>query len=129
MATSTQPGATGETPGIEAVTIAIVLNVERHSVLDGLASVQGNPDLKPSFTNNLTAYYNFFDFDNNRTLFSNISFSQTQNEVVTNTIIYPANYAPNTLLDNSYFTKFFKKVEDITPEEFRKNIINQNHHG
>jgi len=31
--------------------------------------------------------------------------------------------------DNSYFTKFFKKVEGITPEEFRKNILNQNHHG
>jgi AraC family transcriptional activator of pobA len=25
--------------------------------------------------------------------------------------------------DNSYFTKFFKKLEDITPEEFRKKII------
>lgn len=31
--------------------------------------------------------------------------------------------------DNSYFTKFFKKAEGITPEEFRKKIINQNHHG
>jgi AraC-like DNA-binding protein len=30
--------------------------------------------------------------------------------------------------DNSYFTKFFKKVEGITPEEFRKKILNQNHH-
>jgi len=30
--------------------------------------------------------------------------------------------------DNSYFTKFFKKAEGITPEEFRKNILNQNHH-
>ncbi|SHN10634.1 AraC family transcriptional regulator [Mucilaginibacter sp. OK098] len=31
--------------------------------------------------------------------------------------------------DNSYFTKFFKKTEGVTPEEFRKNILNQNHHG
>lgn len=30
--------------------------------------------------------------------------------------------------DNSYFTKFFKKSEGITPEEFRRNILNQNHH-
>ena len=30
--------------------------------------------------------------------------------------------------DNSYFTKFFKKVEGITPEEFRKKILNHNHH-
>jgi len=27
--------------------------------------------------------------------------------------------------DNSYFTKFFKKFEGKTPEEFRKNILNQ----
>lgn len=30
--------------------------------------------------------------------------------------------------DNSYFTKFFKKTEGVTPEEFRKNILKQNHH-
>jgi len=27
--------------------------------------------------------------------------------------------------DNSYFTKFFKKAAGITPEEFRKNTLNQ----
>jgi AraC family transcriptional activator of pobA len=31
--------------------------------------------------------------------------------------------------DNSYFTKFFKKVEGITPEQFRKKILNPDHHG
>ncbi|MDR3694404.1 helix-turn-helix transcriptional regulator [Mucilaginibacter sp.] len=30
--------------------------------------------------------------------------------------------------DNSYFTKFFKKFEGKTPEEFRKGILNQHHH-
>ncbi|MDF2430388.1 MAG: AraC family transcriptional regulator, transcriptional activator of pobA, partial [Mucilaginibacter sp.] len=30
--------------------------------------------------------------------------------------------------DNSYFTKFFRKAEGITPEEFRKNTINPSHH-
>jgi AraC family transcriptional activator of pobA len=30
--------------------------------------------------------------------------------------------------DNSYFTKFFKKFENITPEEFRKKILKSNHH-
>jgi len=29
--------------------------------------------------------------------------------------------------DNSYFTKFFKKLENITPEEFRKKLLND--HG
>jgi len=30
--------------------------------------------------------------------------------------------------DNSYFTKFFKKAEGKTPEKFRKQILNANHH-
>ena len=30
--------------------------------------------------------------------------------------------------DNSYFTKFFKKLAGVTPEEFRKTILNHNHH-
>ncbi|MDB5015660.1 MAG: araC 2 [Mucilaginibacter sp.] len=30
--------------------------------------------------------------------------------------------------DNSYFTKFYRKAEGITPEEIRKNILNVNHH-
>jgi len=30
--------------------------------------------------------------------------------------------------DNSYFTKFFKKAEGKTPEQFRKQILNVNHH-
>jgi len=73
---------------------------------NALYPVQGNPGLKPSFTNNLSIAYNSFDFDNNRTFFTNASFSQTQNQVVTNTIIYPANYTPNPLLDNAYFTRY-----------------------
>ncbi|MCR8561675.1 AraC family transcriptional regulator [Mucilaginibacter sp. BJC16-A38] len=36
-------------------------------------------------------------------------------------IAYELNFS-----DNSYFTKFFKKTEGVTPEEFRKNILNQN---
>lgn len=73
---------------------------------NALYPVQGNPGLKPSLTNNMSVQYNFFDFANSRTLFTNASFSQTQNQVVTNTIIYPANYTPNPLLDNSYFTQY-----------------------
>jgi len=38
-------------------------------------------------------------------------------------IAYQLNFS-----DNSYFTKFFKKVEGLTPEEFRKKITNQSHH-
>ncbi len=73
---------------------------------NALYPVQGNPGLKPEFINNLSVQYNFFDFDNSQTLFTNASFSTTQNQVATNTIIYPANYAPNPLLDNTYFTRY-----------------------
>ncbi|HWD87956.1 MAG TPA: outer membrane beta-barrel protein [Mucilaginibacter sp.] len=73
---------------------------------NALYPVEGNPDLKPSFSNNLSVAYNFFDLDNNHTLFTNASFSQTENQVVTNTIVYPANYTPNPLLDNAYFTRY-----------------------
>jgi AraC family transcriptional activator of pobA len=38
-------------------------------------------------------------------------------------IAYALNFS-----DNSYFTKFFKKTENITPEEFRKRLLNKNHH-
>jgi AraC-like DNA-binding protein len=31
--------------------------------------------------------------------------------------------------DNSYFTKFFRKIAGVSPEEFRKNILNNLHHG
>ena len=85
-------------------TFAQLLPVTDYS--NALYPVQGNPGLKPAFTNNLSAQYNFFDFGNGRMLFSNASFSQTQNQVATNTIIYPAVYTPNPLLDNSYFTKY-----------------------
>jgi len=38
-------------------------------------------------------------------------------------IAYALNFS-----DNSYFTKFFKKTENITPEEFRKRLLNKIHH-
>lgn len=39
----------------------------------------GNPDLKPSFSNNLTVFYNNFDFAKFRSLFVFANFSQTFN--------------------------------------------------
>jgi len=67
---------------------------------------QGNPNLKPSFTNNFSARYNRFDFNSGNSLFTNISFSQTQDQVVTNTITYPRKYAPNPELQNTYLTQY-----------------------
>lgn len=47
--------------------------------------VYGNPDLKPSFTNSLNLRYNQFDIASGNSLFTNLSFSETQNAIVTNT--------------------------------------------
>jgi hypothetical protein len=73
---------------------------------NALYPVEGNPNLKPSFTNNLSVQYNQFDFNTGKILFINFSFAQTQNQVVTNTITYPAVYKPDLRLQNTYLTKY-----------------------
>ena len=73
---------------------------------NALYPVEGNPGLKPSFTNTLSLQFNRFSFETGRTLFTNFSFAQTQDEIVTNTIVYPAVYKPNPGLAGTYFTKY-----------------------
>ncbi len=73
---------------------------------NALYPVTGNPNLKPSFTSNISARYNQFSFDTGNLLFTNLSYTQTQNQVVTNTIIYPAVYKPNAALENTYLTRY-----------------------
>jgi len=46
--------------------------------------VYGNPDLKPSFTNSINIRYNQFDIASGNSLFTNLSFSETQDAIVTN---------------------------------------------
>ncbi len=73
---------------------------------NALYPVQGNPKLQPMFTNNFSARYNRFDFTSGNTFFSNISFSQIQNQVVSNTITYPRKYPADPALQNTYLTQF-----------------------
>lgn len=47
--------------------------------------VYGNSKLKPEFTNNLNLRYNAFDIASGNALFTNLSFSETQDKIVTNT--------------------------------------------
>ena len=47
----------------------------------------------------------------------------TNQQITITEIAFKLNFS-----DNSYFTKFFKKTEGVTPEEFRKNILNHTHH-
>lgn len=73
---------------------------------NALYPVQGNPALKPQFTSNFSARYNKFDFASGNTVFTSLNFSQVQNQVVTNTISYPARYQPNPALQNTWLTQF-----------------------
>ncbi|HZY38039.1 MAG TPA: outer membrane beta-barrel protein [Mucilaginibacter sp.] len=73
---------------------------------NALYPVEGNPGLKPFFTNNMSAGYNVFDMNTFRMLFTNVSFTTTQNQITTNTISYPAVYTPNPLLQSTYFTTY-----------------------
>jgi hypothetical protein len=68
--------------------------------------VQGNPNLKPEFNNNLSLRYNNFDFQSGNVFFSNLSFTKTDNKIVANTITYPANYAPDSKLAGSILTQY-----------------------
>jgi hypothetical protein len=48
--------------------------------------VEGNPELKPAFTNNVSIRYNNFSFATGNVFFANFTFQKIQNQVVTNTI-------------------------------------------
>lgn len=64
--------------------------------------VTGNPDLLPEFTNNMRLRYANFDFATSNVLFVNLSYSATQNKVVTNTINLPDPNDPSVLRENRY---------------------------
>ncbi|MEB0263853.1 outer membrane beta-barrel protein [Mucilaginibacter sp. 10I4] len=58
---------------------------------NALYPVQGNPNLNPEFTNNLSLRYNAFSFQTGNIFLVGLNFSQTDNKIVQNII----NYAPN----------------------------------
>lgn len=68
--------------------------------------ITGNPDLKPEFNNTFSVRYNHFDFASGNVFFSNLSFVQTDNKIVSNSITYPANYTPDTRLSNTIATQY-----------------------
>ncbi|MDN5285551.1 MAG: hypothetical protein JWR38_1825 [Mucilaginibacter sp.] len=73
---------------------------------NALYPVEGNPNLKPQFTNNFSIRYNNFSFATGNVFFANFSFQQVQNQVVTNTITYPRLYAPNPRFQNTILTQY-----------------------
>ncbi|OCX50376.1 hypothetical protein BEL04_21565 [Mucilaginibacter sp. PPCGB 2223] len=62
--------------------------------------VQGNPALKPEFSNNFSIRYNQFSFGTGNILFTNFSFTQVNDHIAQNTTTYPRVYKPNPALGN-----------------------------
>ncbi len=73
---------------------------------NALYPVEGNPDLKPQFTNNFSVRYNNFNIASGDVFFIGLTYQSIQNEVVTNTITYPAIYTPNRRFDNTILTRY-----------------------
>lgn len=73
---------------------------------NALYPVTGNPDLQPEFNHTFSLRYNNFDFQSGNVFFSNFSFTQTDNKIVSNTISYPASYTPNPKLSNTIGTQY-----------------------
>lgn len=73
---------------------------------NALYPLTGNPDLKPEFNRTLSLRYNNFDFQSGNVFFSNLSFTQTDDKIVANTITYPRHYAPDTKFSNTVATQY-----------------------
>ncbi|RYE36393.1 MAG: TonB-dependent receptor [Sphingobacteriaceae bacterium] len=73
---------------------------------NALYPVQGNPNLIPEFNNNLNLRYNRFSFATGDILFTNLSFNQTNNKIVANSIQYPTVDPLNPILAGTYLTKY-----------------------
>ena len=80
--------------------------------------VTGNPHLKPAYSNTLSVRYNKFNFETGNILFSNFSFVQTDNQIVSNTITYPTTYAPNSKLAGTVATRFLNTSGYYTASGF-----------
>ncbi|HEY9004429.1 MAG TPA: outer membrane beta-barrel protein [Mucilaginibacter sp.] len=68
--------------------------------------VQGNPDLKPQFTNNFSIRYNAFSFATGNIFFINFAFQDISNDITTNTITYPHTYSRDPRLSNAILTQY-----------------------
>lgn len=67
---------------------------------NALYPVQGNPNLKPEFTNNLSARYNMFSFQTGNIFLIGLNYSQTSNKIVQNIVTYPTRFTDATLAQN-----------------------------
>lgn len=68
--------------------------------------ITGNPDLNAEYSNVFSVRYNKFDFASGNVFFSNLSFTQTNDKIVSNSINYPRNYTPNHNFDGAIETQY-----------------------
>jgi len=73
---------------------------------NALYPVEGNPNLKPQFTNNFSIRYNNFSFTTGDIFFTRFSYTSIQNDVVTNTITFPSRYPLERKFANTILTQY-----------------------
>jgi hypothetical protein len=64
---------------------------------NALYPVQGNPNLKPQFTNNLSLRYNAFSFQTGNIFLLGANYTQTDHYIAQNIINYPSNFTAAAL--------------------------------
>ena len=77
---------------------------------NALYPVQGNPGLNPEFTNNFNLRYNKFSFETGNLFFTNLSFTQTNNKIVTTSTVYPVKFSDAVLAANPGLKSFNNTV-------------------
>jgi hypothetical protein len=73
---------------------------------NALYPVEGNPNLKPQFTNNFSIRYNNFSFATGDIFFASFQYQAISNYVASNTITYPGKYTPDPRFANTILTQY-----------------------
>jgi hypothetical protein len=67
---------------------------------NALYPVQGNPNLNPQFTNNISLRYNAFSFQTGNIFLVGANYTNTDHYIAQNIINYPSNFTPAALTAN-----------------------------
>jgi hypothetical protein len=73
---------------------------------NALYPVEGNPNLKPQFTNNFSIRYNNFSFTTGDIFFASVQYQAISNYVASNTITYPGKYPADPRFANTILTQY-----------------------
>ncbi|MDB5017043.1 MAG: hypothetical protein JWQ84_1875 [Mucilaginibacter sp.] len=73
---------------------------------NALYPVEGNPNLKPQFTNNFSIRYNNFSFATGNVFFVSLQYQQISNYVASNTTTFPSRYSLDPRFSNTILTQY-----------------------